>query len=249
LRASRYLAPVLLLLVGIDTVPAGEPEILDSGTFTLFRHGARIGEERFVIRAEQAGGAGRLYRAGADLYLKIDGKTMRVAVGLEVLGDECHLRGYEAEINDDGATSIVLTLARDRIRLNVRSPRGDEMTEFLHRDRTVILDTVLGTHIVHQYFFAWKLLRGNRSSDATVMIPIQKQQHTARIEDRGSDTVRLNDVDAELRHVVVATGNGSTHHIWLDGEKVMKVEIPEDGFVALRSKANNQGRSQSKGDS
>lgn len=239
MHAPRYLAPAVLLLVGIDTIPAGEPEILDSGTFTLFQQGARIGEERFVIRAEQAGGAGQIYRAGANLYLKIGGKTTRVAVGLEVLGDKCHLRGYEAEINDDGATSIVLALARDRIRLNVRSPRGDEMTEFLHHDRTVILDVVLGTHIVHQYFFAWKLLDGNRASDATVMIPIQKQQHAARIEDRGLDTVRLNDVDAELRHVVITTGNGSAHHIWLDGDKVMKVEIPGDGFVAVRSKATN----------
>ncbi len=85
--------------------------------------------------------------------LKIDGETMRVAVGLEVLGAGCHIRGYEAEVNGNRATSIVVALVRDRIRLNIRSPRGDEMTEFLHHDRTLILDT----QIAHQHYFAWKL--------------------------------------------------------------------------------------------
>ena len=239
MRGSRYVASALLLLAGIQPAPAGEPEVLDSGAFTLFLRGARIGEERFVIRTEQAGSAGLLYRAGAELNLKIDGETMRVAVGLEVLGAGCHIRGYEAEVNGNRATSIVVALVRDRIRLNVRSPRGDEMTEFLHRERTVILDMILDTHIAHQHFFAWKLLGGNRSSDATVLTPIEKQKYTARIEDRGLESVRLNDAERELHHIAIITENRRTHHVWLDGDKVMKVEVPEDGFIAVRSDATN----------
>ena len=225
----------MLVFAGLHAVPASEPEVLDSGSFTLFLGGARIGEERFVIRTEPAGSGGLLYRAGAELLLKIDGETMRVAVGLEVLGAGCHIRGYEAEVNGNRATSIVLALVRDRIRLNVRSPRGDEMTEFLHHDRTVILDT----QIAHQHFFAWKLLGGNRSSDATVLIPIEKQKYSAQIEDRGVESVRLNDAERELHHIAIATENRRTHHVWLDGDKVMKVEVPEDGFIAVRSDATN----------
>lgn len=239
MRAPRYLAAALLLLAAIQPVPAGEPEVLDSGTFTLFQNGARIGEERFVIRAEQAGGAGQLYRAGARIDLKFDGATMRVAVGLEVMGDEAHLRKYEAEINGNRATSIVLALARDRIRLNVRSPNGDEMTELLHHERTFILDRIQNTHIAHQHFFAWKLLGGEKSSDATVMIPMEKKQYPARIDDRGMESVRLHDAAIQLRHIAIATRNGRTHHVWLDGDKVMKVEVLEDGFTAVRSKATN----------
>lgn len=239
MRSPLYLAAALLLPAAIEPVPAGEPEVLDSGTFTLFQNGARIGEERFVIRAEQAGGAGQLYRAGARIDLKIDGETMRVAVGLEVMGDEAHLRKYEAEVNGNRATNIVLALARDRIRLNVRSPSGDEMTEFLHHERTVILDMILKTHIAHQHFFAWKLLGGKKSSDATVMIPMEKQQYPARIDDRGTESVRLHDADIELRHITISTRNGRTHHVWLNGDKVMKVEVPEDGFTAVRSRATN----------
>ncbi len=232
---SGYLALALLLFVGTRPVPAGELEVLDSGSFTLFLRGARIGEERFVIRTEQAGSAGLLYRAGAELNLKIDGETMRVAVGLEVLGAGCHIRGYEAEVNGNRATSIVVALVRDRIRLNIRSPRGDEMTEFLHHDRTLILDT----QIAHQHYFAWKLLGGNRSVQATVMVPRERQQYSARIEDRGAESVRLNDTDTELRHIAIITENRRTHHVWLDGDKIMKVEVPEDGFIAVRSNSTN----------
>jgi len=225
----------LLLLAGLHAIPASEPEVLDSGSFTLFLRGARIGEERFVIRTEPAGSGGLLYRAGAELNLKIDGETSRVAVGLEVLGAGCHIRGYESEINGNRATSIVLALVRDRIRLNVRSPRGDEMTEFLHHDRTIILDT----QIAHQHFFAWRLLGGNRSVDATVMVPRERRQYSARIEDRGSETVRLNDADRELRHIAIITENRKTHHVWLDGDRVMKVEVPDDKFVAVRASNHN----------
>jgi hypothetical protein len=225
----------LLLFAGLHATPASEPEVLDSGSFTLFLGGARIGEERFVIRTEPAGSGGLLYRAGAELNLKIDGETMRVAVGLEVLGAGCHIRGYEAEINGNRATSIILALVRDRIRLNVRSPRGDEMTEFLHHDRTVILDT----QIAHQHFFAWRLLGGNRTVNATVMVPRERRQYSARIEDRGSETVRLNDANRELRHISITTENRKTHHVWLDGDRIMKVEVPEDEFVAVRSSNAN----------
>jgi hypothetical protein len=154
---------------------------------------------------------------------------------LEVLGAGCLIRGYEAEINGNRATNIVLALVRDRIRLNVRSPRGDEMTEFLRHDRTVILDT----QIAHQHFFASKLLGGNRSAEATVMVPRERRQYSARIEDRGVEAVRLNDADTELRHIAIITENRKTHHVWLDGDKVMKVEVPEDGFIAVRLNSVN----------
>jgi hypothetical protein len=65
--------------------PAGDrPEVVDSGSFTLYLEGARIGEERFIIRRERAGSAGSVYRAGAELNLKLDGSTMRIGVALEV---------------------------------------------------------------------------------------------------------------------------------------------------------------------
>jgi hypothetical protein len=71
------------------------------------------------------------------------------------------------------------------------------------------------------------------------MTPIETQQYPARIEDRGMESVRLNDADKELRHIAIITENGRTHHVWLDGDRVMRVEVPEDEFLAVRSSSAN----------
>jgi hypothetical protein len=230
----RLVYPVLALLAVSATYPAikAEPEVVDGGTFTLYLRGARIGEERFFIRKEEAGGGAPIYRAGAELLLKLDvGTTMRIGVALETLGSTCQPRRYEAEINGTEAKSIVGTMVRDRIRLDIRSPSGDEMTEFLLRGKAAILDK----HIAHHHFFAWKQLDGNPSTEATVLIPREKAKLAATIEDVGLELVELAGAEFELRHITITAEGRPARHVWLDGERVMKVEVPEEGFIAERS--------------
>ncbi len=233
-RLVRLVFPALVLLSvsGAYLTPEAKPEVVDAGTFTLYWQGARIGEERFVIRKEEAGGGNPIYLAGAELHLKLDASTtMRIGVALEALGSTYLPRRYEAEINGNEAKSIVGTLVGDRIRLDVRSPSGDEMTEFLLRGKAAILDK----HIAHHHFFAWKLLGGNPSTGATVLIPREKAKLAARIEDLGPELVQFAGAEIELRHITVTAEGRPARHVWLDGERVMKVEVPEDEFTAERS--------------
>jgi len=211
-------------------------EIADGGTFTLYLQGVRIGEERFVIRRELGGGNRPVYRAQAELNIKLDNGTQRIGVALETVGSEYRPRRYEAEINGSEATTIVGTLIRDRIRLDVRSPRGDEMKEFLLHERTAILEK----HVAHQYFFAWRLLAGNRAVSATVLIPRDRSQRSVTIEDRGEEPVQIDDRDLLLRHIAIGGEPGASHHVWLDGDKVMKVVVPETEFEARRLISNGQ---------
>lgn len=230
----KLVFPALALLALSGSYPAfkAEPEVVDGGTFTLYLRGARIGEERFFIRKEEAGGGAPMYRAGAELLLKLDdGTTMRIGVALEALGSTGRPRRYEAEINGSEAKSIVGTLVRNRIRLDIRSPSGDEMTEFLLRGKAAILDK----HIAHHHFFAWKLLGGNPSTEATVLIPREKAKLAATIEDVGLELVELAGAEIELRHITVTAEGRPPRHVWLDGDRVMKVEVPEEEFIAERS--------------
>ncbi len=220
-------APALLLSVA----PLRAQQIVDRGTFTLFVRGAPIGEERFVIRSERTGSTGVRYLAGAELNLKVDGRTQRVSVGLEAMGPRARVRRYETEINGSEAETIVGTLARDRWRLDIRSPRGDEMKEFLVRDRAVVLDR----HVAHLYFFAWKQLDSERSTSAQILAPRDRAQAFVIISDVGEENVRVNRRERLLRHVTLVGEGGKTHHIWLDGDRVMLVEVPIDGFRAVRS--------------
>jgi len=231
LACAVPLALTLLSGVAGRPAPAGRPDFVDSGTFTLYLDGARIGEERFIIRRERAGSAGSVYRAGAEQNLKLDGTTARAAVALEVLGPGTRPLRYEAEINGSEATTIVGTLSRDRIRLEVRSPRGDEMKEFLVPGDVAVLDK----YVAHHYYFATRLLREKGSVEASIIVPRDRNQEAVRIVDQGMESVTIGSAELDLRHVTIVSQSGATHHVWLDGEKVMKVDVPEHGFLAVRS--------------
>jgi hypothetical protein len=225
-----FVAGVALSLT-LAAAPPASPELLDNGTFTLYINGARIGEERFLIRRERAGSAGAVYRAGAELNLKLDGRTMRVSVGLEALGPQCRPVRYAAQINGSEATTIVGMLIRDRIRLDIRSPRGDEMKEFLVRGKLAVFDR----YIAHQYFFASMLLGNEVTTEASVLVPQDGNQEAVTIVDRGEEPVTVGQAELQLRHIEIAMQDGSTHHVWMDGVRVMKVEIPGVQFLAIRS--------------
>ncbi len=222
------LAPALV----VPAAPLGaQQQLVDRGSFTLYVRGAPIGEERFAIRSERAGSAGIRYVAGAELNLKVNGRTQRVSVGLEAMGPRARVRRYEIEINGSEAETIVGTLARDRLRLDIRGPRGDEMKEFLVRERAVVLDQ----HVAHLYFFAWKQLGSERSTPAQILMPRQRAQGFVTINDLGDEMVRVQRRDLRLRHITLVGEGGKTHHIWLDGDRVMLIEVPMDGFRAVRS--------------
>jgi hypothetical protein len=156
---------------------------------------------------------------------------MRVSVALEALGPRCRPLRYQAEINGSTATTIVGTLSRDRIRLDVRSPSGDEMKEFLVPGDVALLDK----YVAHHYFFVGKLLAGASAVEASVIVPRDRNQEAVRIVDQGEEPVTIGSAELELRHITIVSQTGATHRVWLDGERVMKVEIPEYEFLAVRS--------------
>jgi hypothetical protein len=221
------------LLLGAAGGPASpnRPDVVDSGSFTLYLRGARIGEERFIIRRERAGSAGSVFRAGAEQNLKLDGSTMRVSVALEVLGASYRPLRYEAEVNGSETTTIVGTLSRDRIRLDVRSPRGAEMKEFLVPGEVALLEK----YVAHHYFFASRLLRGASSVEASIIVPRDRNQEAAQVVDRGMELVTIGSDQLELHHITIVSQSSITRHVWLDGNRVMKVEVPEHEFLAVRS--------------
>lgn len=235
-RGLAAIAVASLVLSAAAWPTARSFEVIDKGTFTLYLGGTRIGDERFIIREESSGAAGSVVRAGAELTLKREGRTQRIGVALEVRGERCRPRRYEAEINGAEATSIVGTALADRIRLDIRSPEGDQMREFLMRGRAAIVEK----QIAHHYYFIWKLLEGNPSAQATVIVPRDRSQISVRIEDMGMEPVRIGDSELELRHIRMVARSGSAHHAWLDGDKVMKVDVPDQEFVAVRSDTEDE---------
>ncbi len=238
-RRARLWGPPAATLAGLvfatAAVPTPSPalgqETIDRGTFSLSRKGVPIGEEKFLIRQDPAGDAGPLYRSAAELNLKIEGSAMRVIVELETIGPRYIPRRYRAELSGPHAVSIAVALQRDRLRLDVRSQGGEEMREFLARDALAILDQ----NVAHHYFFLAKVLGERRSRQASIVIPQTRSQHRVTIEDRGEESVRIDQRQLTLRHLVASVPGGAIHHIWLQGDKVIRVEVPDLEFVAIRT--------------
>ena len=247
IRLWRFFALLIALPITQAAVPRPMPDVqsrvVDGGTFTLYLNGGRIGEERFVIREEPAGRAGPVYRAGAELNLKLAGRTMRVSVAVETIGADCRPRRYEMQINGPETITITGSLAHERMRLDIRSADGDEMKEFLVRGQAAILER----HIAHHYFFAAKMFGDAASGELVLIVPRQRLQQRAVLEDRGTESVRIGERELVLRHLAIVTEARTTHHFWLDGDRVMRVDVPEEGFLAVRSDIPDQSTRSSKG--
>ena len=234
--SSRSLRTAILLL-SLVVVAADEPasdattETLDQGTFTLYLNGTRIGEERFVIRQESDRDSGLVMVSAAEINLKLDGRTMRIQAALEAAGTPPTPRRYEAKINGSDLTTIVATVLPDRVVLHVQSPEGEEMKQLLVPGESAILDR----YIAHHYFFACKLLGDRSSAEINAIVPRDRTQRPLRIEDLGPESVPINGQELRLRHITMTDREETVHHVWLDGDKVMKVEVPLAGFGADRS--------------
>ncbi len=242
-RLGFMLAALALLAPVYAPGVAPAQDVIDGGTFTLFLNEARIGEEQFIIRQERASTAGPLYRAGAEQNLKLDGQTMRISVALEVTGARTRPRRYEAEINGGAATSIVGTLVAHRLRLAVRSPRGEEMREILVRGLAAIVDR----RTAHHYFFVWKLLGDETFAELWIINPRNQSRERYRAEKLGRETITVGEREFVAQHLVLTSETGATRHVWLENDRVMRVEVPDEGFVAVRSDAVNRSTNSPRG--
>ncbi len=219
--------------------------MLDSGRFTLYVDGARVGEEEFLIREERGGAVGPIYQASGEQRLKLEGRTMLIAVAIEATGARPRPRRYEAQVNGGSATSVVARVIADRLRLEIRSPTGEEMKEFLVRGRTAILDR----YIAHHYFFVGRLLGDQAQTAIEAVAPRTREKTRYRVENRGSETIRIGDREFATRHLVLTPDSGEPRHVWLDGDRVIRVTVPDEGFTAERSDEVSPSPSSSRGTS
>ncbi len=214
-----------------DVAASSALRLVDSGSFTHYLRGARVGEERFVIREERTGGEGTLLLAAAEVNRKIDGETSRIRVALEAIGTGPLPVRYEVAIHGSDARTIVAVLVRDRLRLNVRSSVGHEMRQFLVQGSAIILDR----HMAHQYFFASRVLGEEETAETTVFVPQNQNQAQAVIRDLGLEDVAIEGESYRLRHLSISADEIGTQHAWLDGETVVRVEVPREEWSAVRS--------------
>jgi hypothetical protein len=216
-------------LLAVPVALAAQVAVVDDGSFTITRGGARIGHETFTIR-RTAGPGGNVYVANAT----VDVDTERLSPALRTDGSFSPL-AYQLEVRDGNEVQERLKgfVGRGRFSAQVRTPQGESTKEYIVSDGALVLDD----DVFHQYYFlAQRAERlGAAGGTVPVVIPRRNIQEVMRVRPQGEERVVIGGTAVQARQIVLTEPGGATRHIWVDAQgRVLKVSLDARGIVATR---------------
>jgi hypothetical protein len=201
---------------------------IDEGTFRLSVRGTAVGTETFTIRRTGTG-AGATTIAQGRVTLDTGEQTRAL---LQVDGPGLRPAGYQIEVTGTQRETVRGQAAGNRFRAQIVSPAGETMREYLISDGVVILDD----GVAHQHYFL--AVRPQGAAQVTLIIPRQNRQVTATVTDAGTETLRIGGQDVRARRINVQPAGLSARTLWADDQgRVLRLSIPDDGFLAERTAA------------
>lgn len=194
---------------------------MDEGSFTV-TVGGRTGREDFrIVRAPVPGGV-TLVASGTAVV-----GTMRTVVALRTDTSGSPI-AYQLEGREGGEVRerITAQVARDRLATRSQTPRGESAREYFLRDGMLILDE----GEAHQYYFFTLL----RRDTVTAVLPRRNVIAQFRVIPRGDEPIEIAGTKVVARHYVVGDAVGE-RQLWTDtAGRVLRVEAPALGLVAVR---------------
>lgn len=203
-----------------DALAQGAP--FDEGSFVVTRNGAPFGKEAFRIL--KSSGKDQLYTSTAQCAFgerRVFPALTADRVGVPLF--------YQVDVKNGGDVEERLraTGRPGRLHAVLQTRTGESSKEYLISSGAVILDD----DVFHQHFFV-PLAR--RSGDLSVVIPRRNSQVTARLEDRGTEKIKVDGKEVSALHLVISLPDGA-RDLWFDESgRLLKVAVPARGLVALR---------------
>jgi hypothetical protein len=214
------LALAATTILGRAAVAQGAP--FDEGTFVVTRHGAIVGKEAFRIL--RSSGSSQLYTSTAQSAFG----EKRISPALSADGSGVPLL-YRVEVKNGGDIEerLQATGRPGRLHAVLQTRTGESSKEYVVQAGALILDD----DVFHHHFFA-PLAR--RSGPVIVVVPRRNTQVSGRVEERGSEKVRVDGKEVTAVHFVVFLPDGA-RDLWFDeGGRLLKVAMPARGLIALR---------------
>jgi Domain of unknown function (DUF6134) len=220
----------LLLAVALCTVAgplAAQETVVDEGTLVITRNNAPIGREAYRIVAAAAGG-GQAYRATATV--SFDSSRISLRLTTDSVGSpltyqaEVRVNGrIEARVDGNGRPGLFSTLSK--------TPGGESARDYVMGPNPLLLDA----DAFDPYYFA--VLPPKRAT-FSVINPRAGTQATFRLEERGSEPIRVGRGTITARHYALVGADGASRDVWVDGQgRLLRVAIPARGLVAQRDEA------------
>jgi hypothetical protein len=223
--ASLVCAACLTAAAHPAAVPAAaaQEKIVDEGSFTIFRKGARVGRETFTIR--------RSVTPNEDVYVAnatVDFDAQRLTPALRTDTSYAPL-AYQMEVrtNDQLQLRLKGVIGRGRFSARVKTPNGEAAKEYIVSEGALVIDD----DVFHQYYFLAQRLKGT-SFTVPVVIPTRNMQQTMHVQLMGVERVVIGGTPTDARRMNATISGGATRDIWIDSQgRVLKVTLGDVSAV------------------
>lgn len=219
-----------VLAVPLPSGATAQVSVVDEGSFTITRNGAKIGRETFTIRKTGSGAAdGYVANGTTDL----DGRHLVPA--LQADADFGPIK-YQLEVRkgDDVVERLKGIAGRGRFSTQVRTSKGESTREFIASDDAVLLDD----DVFHQYYFvAQRALKlGAAGGSIAVVVPQHAEQQVLRAKWAPDESIVIAGRPVTAKHLVLTDASGGTQNIWVDAAgHVLKVSLDRGALVIQRN--------------
>ncbi|MEJ2501918.1 MAG: hypothetical protein P8177_01160 [Gemmatimonadota bacterium] len=221
----RILCTAAILAAGAAAALPAQTAIVDEGSFRLSVRGTPVGTETFRIQRSGSGENASLIAQGR---IVLDSGEQTRAL-LQVEGPGLRPAGYQIEVTGPQPQKITGQATGSRFRATIVSNSGEQMREYLASDGAVVLDD----GVAHQHYFLAALDGDGR---VPVIIPRQSRQVSAEVSTVGRDQITVAGESVSARRIRVAPQGLSERSVWVDDQnRVLRLEIPADNFVAERT--------------
>jgi hypothetical protein len=224
----RLLAAAVLLGTVAAAPARAQAGASDSGTFLVSVGGRQVGTEEFSIVQTGVGANSEIVASG-HVQLQLPTGIVDLTPRLRTTGFQANPVSYEVTVGGANPRRVVGNIAGGRVSARTLTSAGEQMREYLASADAVVLDE----GVAHQYYF---LARRMRNGTVPVILPRENRQVIATVTGRGEESVLIGTERVSLYHIVVSPAGGDVRHVWVDAlGRVIKVEIPARGYVAIRS--------------
>jgi len=220
-------AAALFLILPIPVHGQNQP--VDEGVFRLYLHGQRSGREEFSIRQVGTGEQGRIILRGSVSLEFPDGR-LELAPAAEAARADLEVSAYQVKASGRETTDIFVSLSGRRYLARIVSSRGEELREFRAGPGSVLLDD----GVAHHHHLLTPFLEQASPVSVTVLTPRAQSQVRMTLAPMGREEIRIGQDRVQARRFRLDGVEGH-RDIWFDDQgRLLRVEIPSQGYVAER---------------
>ncbi len=169
--------------------------------------------------------------AQGTVVLDTAGTPEEVRSVLRVEGPTLRPAAYDVTVQGPDARRIAGRVVGGRFSARIISPAGEQMREYLASEGAVVLDDGVAHH---HYFLARRVQDGPER--IPLIIPRQNRQVSAGVAARGQEPVRVGGRSVQALRLVITPAGAPERHVWVDDRgRVLRLEVPDRRFEAVRS--------------